>query len=105
MIRDALVSALESELQPTYLDVTDESHLHSRRTAANPETHFKIIVVSERFAGLTKVKRQQLVYSIINEFFKKGLHALSQATYTPAEWADHPAVNASPLCGAKSGRS
>ncbi len=40
---------------------------------------------SDRFSGLTLVKRHQLVYSLLGEEFQQGLHALSMVTKTPAE--------------------
>lgn len=49
--------------------------------------HFSATVVSEQFAGLTPVKRQQLVYATIGELVTRdAIHAISLRTYTPAEW-------------------
>ena len=40
--------------------------------------HFDIYVTGEIFLGLNSVKRQQLVYQIINEYIKNGtIHAVS----------------------------
>lgn len=40
--------------------------------------HFDINVTGEIFLGLNSVKRQQLVYQIINEYIKNGtIHAVS----------------------------
>jgi acid stress-induced BolA-like protein IbaG/YrbA len=50
-------------------------------------SHFDAVVISEAFAGLTPVKKQQLVYATVNEQITSGkLHALSIKTYTPDEW-------------------
>lgn len=49
--------------------------------------HFEALVVSEEFAGLTKVKRQQRVYQTVRPQLDSGeLHALSLKTFTPEEW-------------------
>ena len=50
--------------------------------------HFAIRVVSEIFAGLSPVKKQQLVYAALSEEFASGsIHAVDQlVTLTPAEW-------------------
>ncbi|MDB6061810.1 MAG: cell division protein BolA [Verrucomicrobiaceae bacterium] len=50
--------------------------------------HFAIRVVGEVFAGLTPVKKQQLVYGVLSEQFADGsIHAVDQlVTLTPAEW-------------------
>ena len=55
-MQQRILQALEST-QATYLDVQDESHLHSRGL----ETHFKAVVVSPLFDGLNAVKRHQRV--------------------------------------------
>jgi len=51
-------------------------------------SHFEAIVVGEVFAGLTPVKKQQLVYASVNDLITSGeLHALTIKAYTPEEWA------------------
>lgn len=80
-------------LQPLHLDVIDESHMHSR----GQQTHYKAVVVSERFQGLNSVKRHQLVYGTLGELMGE-FHALALHTYTPAEWATTGAAPASPVC-------
>ena len=50
--------------------------------------HYDVIVVSELFAGLRPVKRQQLVYAALNDRIVDGsLHAVNMKTYTPDQWA------------------
>ena len=50
-------------------------------------SHFQVIVVSESFAGLRPVKRQQMIYQHLNEHIASGeLHAISIKTYTQDEW-------------------
>ena len=61
-MKERIVSTLQM-LQPEHLEVLDESHMHSRGT----ETHYKAVLVSERFAGLNSVKRHQLVYGTLGE--------------------------------------
>ncbi len=49
--------------------------------------HFSAVIVSERFDGLSRVKRQQAVNAILKKHFDSGvLHALSMQTLTPDEW-------------------
>lgn len=80
-------------LQPSHLQVLDESHMHSRGT----QTHYKAVVVSERFAGLNSVKRHQLVYGTLGELMGE-FHALALHTYTPQEWEQIGSAPASPTC-------
>lgn len=50
-------------------------------------SHFSVVVVSEAFAGLRSVKRQQKVYAVINEHIASGaIHALTIKAYTNEEW-------------------
>ena len=43
-------------------------------------------IVSAAFAGLSRVKRQQLVYKALNERIASGeIHAVSMRTHTPEE--------------------
>ncbi len=80
-------------LHPDHLQVLDESHMHSRGL----ETHYKVVLVSEQFVGLSRVKRQQMVYATLGELMGQ-FHALAQHTYTPEEWAAVGAAPASPTC-------
>ena len=88
-----LEAALAEALTPAHLSVADESHMHSRGL----ETHYKAVIVSERFAGLNAVKRHQLAYASLGELMGQ-IHALALHTYTPAEWAEQGVAPASPTC-------
>lgn len=47
---------------------------------------YEITGVGEEFTGLSKLKRQQLVYGVLNEAIADGrLHALTIHTFTPTE--------------------
>lgn len=49
--------------------------------------HFSAVIVSNEFAGLNRVKRQQRINAILKPRFDTGeLHALSMQTLTPEEW-------------------
>lgn len=49
--------------------------------------HFDILVVGEVFAGLSPVKKQQLVYAALQAEIADGaIHAVNMRTLTPAEW-------------------
>ncbi len=50
--------------------------------------HFEAVIVSNDFAGKSRVQRQQHVNKILKEKFDSGeLHALSFKTLTPEEWS------------------
>ena len=49
--------------------------------------HLEAIVVSSEFAGKTRVKQHQLVYSALKEAMaSEAIHALALKTYTPEAW-------------------
>lgn len=49
-------------------------------------THFAARIVSDAFAGLSPVKRHQLVYAALGDRMQGAIHALSIQAYTPEEW-------------------
>lgn len=71
-------------LDPVYLTVENESHMHS--VPPNSETHFKVTLVSPRFEGMMPVKRHQQVYTILADEKAGPVHALALHLYTPDEW-------------------
>ncbi|KAI3969539.1 hypothetical protein MKX01_020100 [Papaver californicum] len=80
---------LEKELTATELEVEDISYQHAGhagvRGNGDGETHFNVRVVSKEFDGKSLVKRHRLVYDLLQEELKSGLHALSIVAKTPAE--------------------
>ena len=78
---------LTEALQPTRLDIVDDSHRHAGHAGADPlgETHFNITIVSAAFDGKSRVARQRLVYDLVAQELKERVHALSLKTLTPAE--------------------
>ncbi len=97
-VREKVETKLREALAPAHLEVVNESHMH--KVPKGAETHFKVVVVSERFEGLAAVKRHQLVYAALADEMKQkpGIHALAITSRTPAEWAASPEANVSPKC-------
>jgi len=74
---------LRERLEPTRLEVLDESHQHNGHAGANGTgfgTHFRVKVASQRFTGLSRVARHRLVYDALQDFIDQGLHALAIET-------------------------
>jgi len=82
-IRDKLTSALN----PTTLEIVDESHRHAGHAGARPggETHFRVEVVAAVFQGKSRLERQRLVYAALKEEMSQQIHALSLVTRPPGE--------------------
>ncbi len=87
-MREAIEARLLESLAALHVEVVDESHLHAGHAGARSGGgHFRALIVSERFAGLSRIKAQQLVYGALGAWMGKEIHALSMQTLTPAEWA------------------
>ena len=88
-MRDRLEARLREALATTHVEVIDESHLHVGHAGAREGGgHFRAVIVSDRFEGLNRVKAQQLVYSMVEEWMGKEIHALSMKTFTPEGWRE-----------------
>ena len=95
-----LTEQLITALNPTHLEVINESANHSGPAT---ESHFKLVVVSDYFQDLKLIDRHRF----INQLFKQELshiHALAMHTYTLSEWAMKNGAPTSPQCagGSKS---
>ena len=98
-IHDDLVRAFA----PAALEVLDESGNHN--VPAGSESHFKVVVVSEGFAGQTLVARHRAVNRALATQLDGPVHALSIIALTPEQWAERGGeIPASPPClgGSKS---
>ena len=83
-VQQAIKTKLNQQLQPQYLLVENESHMHS--VPPNSETHFKVTIVASQFDELSMVKRHQLVYQVLTEELAGPVHALALHTLTPQQW-------------------
>ena len=93
MSKQQLLEQALAALEPQFLEVLDESHMHSRGL----ETHYKAVIVSEAFTGLNAVKRHQKVYACLGGLMGQ-IYALALHTYTPQEWQVQGVAPASPTC-------
>jgi len=61
----------------------------SEVTARGDSSRMEVTVVSPAFEGVSRVRKQQLVYAAIGELIKSGaLHAVTIRAFTPAEHAE-----------------
>lgn len=74
-------------LNPTRLDVINESHLHAGH-AGSPgtgESHFKVMIVSPAFAAKSRVERHRMVNAALADELAGPIHALAISTFAPGE--------------------
>ena len=78
-------AVLAAALAPALLAVQDDSHLHAGHAGAREGRHFSVRVVSERFAGLSRLARHRLVYDCLASLIARGIHALAIDAKAPSE--------------------
>jgi len=78
---------LHEALAPAALEIFDDSALHAGHSGARPggETHFRVVIVADAFAGKSRVQRHRLVYDALAAEFADGVHALSLDARVPGE--------------------
>jgi BolA protein len=86
-VRTAIERKLTDALAPTRLDVVDDSGRHVGHAGHRPggETHFRIEVVSQAFAGKSRIERHRMVNALLAEELAGPVHALQLATLAPDE--------------------
>ena len=76
---------LSQAFTPDALSVRDDSHLHAGHAGARPEgeTHFTVKVVSQAFAGKSRIERHRMVHAALSEELKERVHALAITAEAP----------------------
>ncbi|KAL0927214.1 hypothetical protein M5K25_001376 [Dendrobium thyrsiflorum] len=80
---------LQSALETSSLEIEDVSYQHAGHAAVKGdanETHFNIKVISPKFDGQNLLKRHRMVYDLLADELKTGLHAISIVAKTPQEF-------------------
>ena len=77
---------LEQSLDPLELMIKDQSQLHvGHEGARDGKGHFDIMVVSQAFTGVSRVKRHRMVYDALRDLLESDIHALRISAYAPSE--------------------
>lgn len=93
-VEAAIRSKLQAAFAPVSLEVLNESHLHAGHHHdtshhapfdGTGETHFRVKLVSESFAGKGRVDRHRAVNAALSEELKAGVHALAIEARAPGE--------------------
>ena len=74
--------------KPHYFSVLDvsEQHRGHQNFRENVESHFEIIIVSEKFHNKNKIDRHRMVNQSLREEFVSDLHSVVIKTYTIDEY-------------------
>ncbi len=87
-VEQGIRKKLEAAFQPEILDIVNESQRH--HSPKGSESHFKVLMVSAVFQGLSRIQRQQKVNDLLKEEFAGPVHALTMRLHSPGEWAALP---------------
>lgn len=92
--------ALERKLaacDPIHLEVVNESGNHN--VPKGSETHFKVVMISDKFEGLRLIQRHRMINEILREELAGPIHALTLHLYTNQDWEKRfGSVPESPPC-------
>ncbi|KAK3586691.1 hypothetical protein CHS0354_039161 [Potamilus streckersoni] len=83
-VEQTIRQKLQETFQPKFLEVINESYMHN--VPKGSETHFKVVVVSEKFDSQPLIKRHRMVNEVLKEELSLGVHALSIIAKTPQQW-------------------
>jgi len=86
-VERTIVDKLTAALAPSRLEVRNESHLHHGHAGSpgSGESHFRVTVVSDRFAGMGRLERHRMVNGILADELAGPVHALAILARTPGE--------------------
>ena len=86
-IAERITNNLQNALAPSSLEVIDESHRHQSHGGwrEGGETHFRVVVVSDRFIGKSRLERHRLVNAALAQELADRVHALAIVAKAPDE--------------------
>ena len=97
-IHKAIIEHLNIAFSVEHLYLENESSMHN--VPPNSESHFKLVIVSNNFRDLSRLKRHQNIYTALKPVMGK-IHALSIQAFTIEEYNKNPVILSSPECSKK----
>ena len=96
-MQTVLEQKLANAISAQHLEVVNESNNHN--VPPGSESHFKVVLVSEDFAGQSLIQRHRKINQVLADELAGQIHALALHTYTPTEWKEkHGNAPMSPPC-------
>ena len=86
-MKQTITEKLQAAFTPDHIDVIDESHLHEGHSGHREggETHFRVTITSDAFAGKSRIDRHRLVNAALADELAGSVHALAIKAQTPGE--------------------
>lgn len=85
-MEDRIRARLTEAFAPADLTIVNESHLHAGHhgSPGTGSSHFRVHIVSARFAGASRIERHRLVNEALAAELQGGIHALAIKAEAPA---------------------
>ena len=76
---EKIVERLEAAFAPSVLDVVDESEAHRGHAGFQEggESHFRVTIEAEAFAGLSRIEKHRAVHGALGRDLVAEIHALA----------------------------
>jgi len=89
-VADTMQDKLVAAFQPVTIALKDESHRHEGHAGhdGRGESHFRLTLVSDAFAGKSLVERQRMVHKVLADELADRVHALALKLQAPEEVID-----------------
>ena len=87
-IEQRISDRLRNAFNPVRMEVINESHLHAghqEQFDGSGETHFRVRIVSDAFAAMTRLQRHRAVNDLLQDELSGGIHALAMELSAPDE--------------------
>ena len=87
-IAATITEKMTAAFEPTHLEVINESHLHAGHQDTFDgagETHFRIRIITQAFAGKSRLDRHRAITGLLTEELAGELHALAIEANAPGE--------------------
>jgi len=97
-IENTIKNLLIDKFNPSLLSITNESYMHN--VPEGSESHFKIVLVSDSFKDVSKIKQHQKIYKVLGNIMN-SIHALSIYSFDEMEYENNPVIIDSPNCANK----
>lgn len=89
MDTEQIKKILEEKIRVTKILVEDDSAKHKRHKQSQGKGgHYKLLIVSDEFDGMSLVARHRLIYEILQMQQSSQIHALAISAWTSAEWKE-----------------
>jgi len=86
MIKEKIKNLIENKLDISHFEIKDTTSQHTNHANYKGGSHLRMKIISNDFINKTLVQRHQMIYSIINQYIQKEIHAVILKTYTVDEF-------------------